>query len=179
MPRHKVLTTAEGVRATVAMTFENATEVPLEADFSYAVEDPYAISVLFRSNTQSIRWIFGRELLAQGISEAAGSGDVLIWPTLDRLGTALVVVQLSSPDGVVRVQAPSANISRFLSATYGVVPRGDESNRLDLDGELARLLCPTPGCGLKGQCVEHCAAAKSAQQPRSTGRARSRGRHIW
>ncbi|MGN6485490.1 MAG: SsgA family sporulation/cell division regulator, partial [Thermomicrobiales bacterium] len=126
-------TTDGGVIATLPMAFVDDARLPLSADFSYRAEDPYAITVVFRTPEQSVSWIFGRELLAEGQSEPAGFGDVQVWPTVTRRGVALTVIELNSPDGIVQVEGVSRDLARFLDATYRLVPTGHEADHLDID----------------------------------------------
>jgi hypothetical protein len=65
---------------------------------------------------------------------------VHVWPCLAGDGTAVVIVELSSPEGQVLVQASSRDVARFISAMLSSVPLGDEARYVDLDAELAGLL---------------------------------------
>jgi hypothetical protein len=112
----------------------------LEADFCYDSSDPYAITVVFRPADQAVSWTFARDLLVQGLHEPVGMGDVQVWPCLSQAGTAVVVIELSSPDGTVLVQAPSRAVSLFVQRMLSVVPPGQEGALLDLDADLASLL---------------------------------------
>jgi hypothetical protein len=130
-------------RVTESMPLEfldpGSTEVRLDADFTYEVADPYAVTIVFRSDAQEVRWTFARELLVQGIHEPVGMGDVQLWPCLSETGTAVVVIELRSPDGSVMVQAPSRAVSLFVQRMLQVVPLGQEGALLDVDGALAAL----------------------------------------
>jgi hypothetical protein len=131
------------VRVSESMTLEfldpGSTDVRLDADFTYEVTDPYAITIVFRSEAQEGRWTFARDLLVQGIHEPVGIGDVQLWPCLSEAGTAVVVIELRSPDGAVMVQAPTRAVSLFVQRILQVVPLGQESALLDLDSALASL----------------------------------------
>ena len=142
MSRRMISATAQGVIATIPMSFVNdPSHLPLTTEFSYRPEDPFAVSAVFRTPSQTVTWTFGRELLAQGMHEHAGFGDVLTWPKLSRRGTALTVLELCSPDGVVQVEGLSRDIARFLDAAFRLVPLGEEHRHLEIERELAALLC--------------------------------------
>lgn len=98
----------------------------------YRREDPYAVEVTLFDGTQSVVWVFGRELLERGLSEPAGLADVRVWPDGERL-----MVRLESPDGCASFSADAATIRGFLAETYQVVPLGAEA--VDFSG-LGRLL---------------------------------------
>jgi hypothetical protein len=112
----------------------------IDADLQYDAKDPYAVTVIFRTATQSVQWTFGRELLAQGVHEPAGVGDVQVWPCLSDEGAAVVVIELSSPDGDVMVQASSRDVALFVNQMLATVPVGSEAMAIDFDAELAGLV---------------------------------------
>lgn len=129
------------VTSTTRMCFLEAegAGAAIDADLQYDAKDPYAMTVVFRTATQAVQWTFGRELLIQGIHEPAGVGDVQAWPCLSDEGAAVVVIELSSPDGDVMVQAPSRDVAEFVHQMLTVVPLGAESMEVDFDAELANL----------------------------------------
>ena len=51
-----------------------------------------------------------------------------------------VALALSSPDGNALFEVPRSVLVRFLRRTYVVVPRGRESEHLDVDAAVNRLL---------------------------------------
>lgn len=110
----------------------------IDAEFRYHPNDPYAVSAILRTAGQEVTWTFARDLLGEGRYEPTGEGDVHVWPCLSSSGTAVVVVELTSPDGGILVQADSRLIDDFVRATLDVVPAGSEA--VDLDGVLATLL---------------------------------------
>ncbi|WP_225840211.1 SsgA family sporulation/cell division regulator [Streptomyces sp. NK08204] len=106
----------------------------------YSPHDPYAVYVDFHTGSDTrTTWVFARDLLAQGIVRASGDGDVRIRPA--RAGRRRVLyLALSAPGGQALFQAPLAVVERWLKRTHQVVPRGEESQLLDLDVELCELL---------------------------------------
>src|SRR3712207_7533550 len=87
----------------------------------------------------SVSWSFARELLVTGLDEPAGIGDVRVWPWATPRGD-FVALALSSPDGNALFEVPRSVLVRFLRRTYVVVPRGRESEHLDVDAAVNRLL---------------------------------------
>jgi len=58
------------------------TTVPLVASLFYSGDDPYAVRMAFHVGTdEPVEWIFARDLLAAGMAEPAGEGDVRAWPS--------------------------------------------------------------------------------------------------
>jgi hypothetical protein len=113
---------------------------PLAADLCYDKNDPYAISACFRTGSTEVRWVFARELLAEGLYEPTGDGDVHVWPCLDASGRAVTIIELSSPDGEALMQARSDEVSDFLARCESLVPSGSEAGLMDIDDTIAQLL---------------------------------------
>ena len=109
----------------------------LGAEFRYSPADPLAVTTILRTGTQEVAWTFSRDLLIEGRFEPAGEGDVHVWPCLGSDGSAVVVIELSSPDGELLVQADTREIHEFVTAMLRIVPVGDES--VDVDSFLTPL----------------------------------------
>ncbi|SEF25926.1 Streptomyces sporulation and cell division protein, SsgA [Amycolatopsis pretoriensis] len=109
---------------------------PVPAELEYDTRDPYAVAVVLHAGPSAVRWLFGRDLLADGLLARCGDGDVRVGPAGD---PALVVVELTSPDGAAVLEAPAKEIAAFLDRTYDVVPAGSESDWFDFDQELEKL----------------------------------------
>lgn len=88
---------------------------------------------------EAVSWSFARELLVTGLDEPAGMGDVRVWPWATPRGD-FVALALSSPDGNALFEVPRSVLVRFLRRTYVAVPRGHESEYLDMDATVVRLL---------------------------------------
>ncbi|MFJ3660076.1 SsgA family sporulation/cell division regulator [Streptomyces sp. NPDC090119] len=110
-------------------------------NLAYELDDPYAVRVSFvhPGTGQTVEWIIGRDLLAAGLAEPVGEGDVRIWPARRTAGKA-VRIRLSSPTGTALFEAPTEEIAAFLRATEAVVPTGTESRHVDTDALLTHLL---------------------------------------
>ncbi|MFI7320935.1 SsgA family sporulation/cell division regulator [Streptomyces venezuelae] len=115
-------------------------ERALSVVLRYSAEDPLAIQMVFPSQASldgaEVTWIFARELLEEGMSAPAGSGDVHIWPC----GRARTVLEFHSHQGLALVQFDKIVLRRFLVRSYAVVPAGGEEESLGLDQGLSRLL---------------------------------------
>lgn len=111
--------------------------VPLTASLYYSEDDPYAVRFAFHVGLdEPVEWVFARELLASGIEDDQGIGDVRVWPSAG----GVLNIELISPFGRAQFEAPAAGISDFLRRTYEVVPAGQENPRVDVDAALQELL---------------------------------------
>ena len=132
------------------------TIVPLLASLYYTANDPYAMRMAFHVGTdEPVRWIFARDLLAVGLTSREGTGDIQAWPSSATAGGLaagdladedaaagheILSIEVSSPHGRARFEAPAAAIAEFLQHTYRIVPAGEESGFIDIDAELDGLL---------------------------------------
>jgi hypothetical protein len=118
---------------------------PMLASLSYSREDPYAVRLAFYVGLDKpIEWTFARDLLSDGLAGREGIGDVRLWPSMGSAsGTpgSVVNIELRSPFGKARFEAPAKEISDFIYRTRQIVPAGAESQHLDFDSELADVLC--------------------------------------
>ena len=116
--------------------------LPVLAHLSYAAADPWAVRVAFRTGgegTRPVEWLFGRQLLTDGMSAAVGDGDVRVWPAVDGHGP-VVHLAMASPSGSALFEIDRDEVAAFLGQTYRLVSAGSESQRVDLDAELGALL---------------------------------------
>jgi hypothetical protein len=111
----------------------------VSVDLHYDTTDPFAVRAMFRvTSDQQVSWVFARELLAQGMTEASGDGDVRIWPTWAD-GREVVRIVLRSPDGEALLQTESVELLEFLTTSFALCPRGHESRHLQIDRALVAL----------------------------------------
>lgn len=130
------------VETSLRLIAPDATALPVRASLRYNPDDPYAVHVLFHAASaggEPVNWSFARELLVSGLDEPVGSGDVRVWPWASFRGD-FVALALSSPDGSALFEVPREIIDSFLSRTYVAVPHGRESDHLDVDAAVNRLL---------------------------------------
>ncbi len=112
----------------------------LEADFWYEETEPYAVQVTFHADDIGAEPEFARSSLARGVLEPVGGGRISMWPSLAVDGRAVVVMSVSDPSGDLVCEITTDQIHRFLTRTYTLVPVGSESDHLDLDAVVERLL---------------------------------------
>jgi hypothetical protein len=121
--------------------------VTVPATLSYSVDEPYAVTTLFRTSDGDVAWVFGRDLLEDGMTSPVGEGDVAVWPST-ATGDRIICLSLASPSGSALLEADLMAVRRFLDDSYRLVPLGSESSMLDLDSALAELLGDEPSPSL-------------------------------
>lgn len=112
----------------------------VRAGFAYDPSDPYAVWVTVPSDGGDLRWAMCRSLLCRGLTDPVGQGDVQLWPSTDRAGSGVVVMDLWSEHGHVVGEVATRELYRFLTRTLAAVPLGSEHQHLDLDSLLGDLL---------------------------------------
>lgn len=112
----------------------------IPATLHYDRRDPFAVRMTFPApatlDGTEVCWTFARDLLAAGLRESAGHGDVRVRP----YGYDRTVLEFHAPEGTAVVHVRSGEIRHFLRATSGLVPVGLEHLQLDLDHGLAELM---------------------------------------
>ena len=115
--------------------------VPVQVELRYDTRDPYAVQAAFRTGRAGwVEWVFSRDLLTEGLIDAAGDGDVRIRPSEGES----VEMELSSPSGHATFRALAREISEFLQRTHEVIEPGAEDDWLDLEHALGLLLSTDP-----------------------------------
>lgn len=112
----------------------------LDAVLEYRRSDPFAVSMTFLTGAGDLVWTFGRDLLARGIVSPTGEGDVHVAPAIGLSGTAMVSIELTSPDGHLMLQAKTTDVSEFVSRSFAVVADGAESDHFDVDSLISQVL---------------------------------------
>lgn len=127
---------------TLRLVSADGPMLPLETELRYSTDDPLAVVVLFDTGEgEPIRWVFARDLLAQGLDAKTGDGDITVLPVPADSGQEPVIhIRLQSPDGDALIEADSSDIERFLAQTWRLVAPGTESQLLNLDEMLEALL---------------------------------------
>jgi hypothetical protein len=128
----------QAVQARVVASAPTLETVP--ATLVYDRTDPFAVRMEFPPPATlegvEVTWEFSRELLARGMSEPAGIGDVRVRP----FGYGRTVMEFHAPEGTAMVHLRTAELRRFLGRCQELVPLGREHLYLDLDRDLAELL---------------------------------------
>ncbi|MFC9915554.1 SsgA family sporulation/cell division regulator [Streptomyces sp. NPDC059862] len=112
----------------------------IPATLCYDTSDPFAIRMAFPAQAtlegEEVCWTFSRELLAAGLHDPEGHGDVRVRP----YGYDRTVLEFHAAEGIAVVHVRSGELRRFLQATRVLVPEGLEHAYLDLDHDLAELM---------------------------------------
>ncbi|MBV9831382.1 MAG: SsgA family sporulation/cell division regulator [Marmoricola sp.] len=141
MEKQTPATAQDTIRVTVPFISGEAKPQELNGDLVFDPTDPYAVQlVVGQGDGPVVTWSFARDLLAEGLYDPIGDGDVIVWPCLATDGKAVVVIELRSPHGMAMLQTPSRTVQRFVETIYESVPAGAESARIDVDAMLAHLL---------------------------------------
>jgi sporulation and cell division protein SsgA len=129
---------------TVATTFElltpGAESAPIAAELRYDPDDPYAVAISFHTGQGEVEWMFGRDLLADGLIARTGEGDIAVRPAAE--DPERVLVELDAPTGFAVLSGLSEDIAEFLDLSYDIVSPGEEELWIDFDRELAKLAIP-------------------------------------
>ena len=113
------------------VTVNGSTPRPMDVQFRYSPEDPYALWMVFPTQT----WCFARDLLLDALDGVpSGKGDVHIHSEDDKL-----CVHISSPDGRAQIRFPRSEVTAFAAGSTALVLRGAETDYLDLDAVLAKI----------------------------------------
>lgn len=138
----RIITDTEAATVRTAVTFSSGgsqTDL-LGGELVYEASDPFAISMHIDVPTGVVVWTFARELLAEGLYEPTGAGDVQTWPCLSSSGEAVIIIELTSPDGTAMLQTLSRDVQAFVAETFELVADGQEARHLCLDDLVSHLL---------------------------------------
>ncbi|GGQ98649.1 SsgA family sporulation/cell division regulator [Streptomyces flaveolus] len=115
-------------RATPALA------VTLNCRLSYRTDDPLAVTlVLDTDGERPVRWVFGRDLLAEGMTCASGGGEVTLWPAPgDEEGPSVLCLRVGDARTAL-FELPVAPVADWLADTYALVPAGSELDGTDWD----------------------------------------------
>jgi hypothetical protein len=122
--------------------------VPARVELRFAGPDPYAVALAFQTlHSREVVWRFSRGLLAQGLIEAAGEGDVRLRPLDTPTPGSVVEIELRSPGGRAVFHAPHSELRGHLARTQELIAFGAEHEWLDLDHTVAMLRLAPPRSG--------------------------------
>ncbi len=108
-----------------------------EVELVYETREPFTVTLVVADGGELVRWICARDLLAAGLREPSGEGDIHVAPGA---GGAIVLLELRSPFGHAVLEALAEEVGEFLDRAYACVPRGEEKHWFDLEHELTRLI---------------------------------------
>jgi hypothetical protein len=111
----------------------------VEARLEYDPADPLAVTLELDSGSRRERWVFGRDLLADGLRSMVpvGEGEVRVQAT----SVLTEIIRTHGSGSSVRLRLPWWNTREFLRQSHEAVPRGEES--CDVDAWLAALMRTT------------------------------------
>ncbi len=112
---------------------------PVVTRWSYDANDPFAVTLAVRTRSDRwVEWLVGRELVRDALDGAAGHGDIRMSPQIVQ-GYDIVEIEIRSTDGRAVLEVDRDLLRHFVDSSAEVVAFGDESDWMDLDGEIARL----------------------------------------
>lgn len=113
--------------------------VPIGVLFEWCPRDPWVVEARFPTGVRDVVWLFGRDLLFDGLTGTGpvGDGDVRV---VSIEAGELVELDLSTPDGCAVIELDADALFEFLTATYEAIPAGEELLWAPMDDELTELL---------------------------------------
>jgi len=108
---------------------------PVLAELRYHRRDPLAVEMrLSLAPSPAVSWVFGRDLLIEGLRRPSGIGDVRIYPVHES-----VIIELRSCSGKAVLLGHLPDMADFVAQIVSAVPVGAEIGRDDLERELLEL----------------------------------------
>jgi hypothetical protein len=133
------LPTAVTAELSLRMVVDTDATIEVPCALEYRAEEPYAVRATFRTGVADIEWMFGRDLLLEGLQRPSGEGDVVIWP--EHSGEhPLILLALNSPSGQAVLECDRPLVEVFLRRTFEIVPLGAEELTTDVDGWITGIL---------------------------------------
>jgi hypothetical protein len=104
----------------------------VEVQMAYDPADPLAVALRITGEARDDRWVFARDLLADGLRSMVpiGAGAIQVQAT----SVLTEISHLTEDGGVEMLRLPWWNTREFVRLTHTVVPRGHEE--LDIDSWL-------------------------------------------
>jgi hypothetical protein len=101
--------------------------------FRYDPADPYTVSLEVPNQPD---WVFARDLIDDALTHGrSGEADVQL-----EVKDGYLEIFLSTSDGSARLRTPKELARDFLAKSHASVPRGRESDHIDFDGDLRRII---------------------------------------
>ena len=114
--------------------------VAARIQLQYRATDPYAVEMTIRLPDQKpMPWLFGRDLLDDGLRHESGVGDVRIAPC-PQAPTELLHVRLRDDIAAVDLEMRFAPVAEFLRQAYLQVPRGAEGLFVLIEDDVSPLV---------------------------------------
>ena len=129
----------QGVEVNTAGWLRAEAEVEtVEVQLTYDPMDPFAVRVDISGSARQRTWIFGRDLLADGLRSMMPLGDGCVLVQATSVLTEISYVEETGESVVLRL--PWWNTREFVRLSQVEVPRGEES--CDVDAWVAALTAP-------------------------------------
>ena len=108
---------------------------PVRAELRYHRKDPLAVEMrLSIGKSPAVSWVFGRDLLIEGLRRPSGVGDVRFYPVHES-----VIIELRSCTGKAVLLSYLPDMADFVAHIVAAVPVGTEVGREDVERELLEL----------------------------------------
>ena len=108
---------------------------PVRAELRYYRSDPLAVEMrLTVGGEPAVSWVFGRDLLIEGLRRPCGIGDVRIYPVHES-----VIITLRSTAGTAVLLSYLPDLDRFVDHILHDVPAGAEITHDDIEREVTEL----------------------------------------
>ena len=114
--------------------------VEVGALLEYSVEEPFAVVLELHLGASVTCWTLSRELLARGVREHDGQGEVAAWPVMTPGGSHLVRLRLGPVEACAVLEFEHQVLASWLESTFDLVPAGTEARHVNWDETIARLL---------------------------------------
>jgi len=113
---------------------------PIVSRWTYRAQDPFAISFAVRRRSDRwVEWLVSRDLVIEGLTTPCGIGDIRMGPQrVD--GYDVVEIEIRSDGGSAVLEVDRDLLAHFVNATLEIVDLGEETEHLDLDDAIARLI---------------------------------------
>jgi Streptomyces sporulation and cell division protein, SsgA len=112
---------------------------PVVTRWSYCSDDPFAVTIEIQTRgNRFVDWVLARDLVVEGLDEAAGIGDVRVCPA--NMGEwDVTLIEICSPDGHAVLEVDRDLLRQFVQATIDLVPLGAEGMAFDIDAEIEKI----------------------------------------
>jgi hypothetical protein len=112
---------------------------PVVTRWSYSAADPFAVTFAVRTRSDRwVEWLVARDLVVESLVGPAGEGDIRMSPQ-EVQGYDIVEIEIRSTDGRAVLEVDRDLLANFVDSTIQIVALGDESGRMDLDVEIAKI----------------------------------------
>jgi hypothetical protein len=114
-------------------------DADLQAELRYDPTDPLAVTLAIGVEcSEPVVWVFGRDLLAEGVERPTGQGDITIEPGVEADRHEIRITLAT--DCLATMTADRDTVVEFLVDSFTAVSSGSEMDSVDLDAEIASLL---------------------------------------